>query len=227
MVSRGVWRPANSGKQVFQLHANAYHVAEGHVARLEILAKDASLSGAVINYARPSNGQTEAKIRNLDLRVPVAEKPGALGGMITAPAPKVLPNRPGVGLAPGYKKIGSVPVVPDPVTGDLKRLRVVGKIKAKGRKLKLRVRCPKSARRCPGTGLKVRKGKKTIGHGRGFRVGKGKTKTVKLKLNRRGRRLLRRNGRNLKRFRTRVTIKSGNLTRRTVVRTLKRVGRVR
>ncbi|MBK8293476.1 MAG: acetylxylan esterase [Solirubrobacterales bacterium] len=222
LIARAVWRPT-SGRQVFQLHANAYKVAEGHVARLELLAKDASVpAGGVLNYVRPSNGQTDAKIQDLELRVPVAEKPGSVDGLVKAPEAKVLPDEQGVALAPGYEKIGAVPV-----KGALKRLRVVGKIKAKGRKLKLRVLCPKSARRCPGTGLKVRKGKRTIGHGRGFRVGKGLAKTIKLKLNRRGRRLLRGNGRNLKRFRARVRIKSGNLERRTVGRTLKRTGRVR
>ncbi len=223
LIARGLWRPAGNGTQVFQLHANGYKVEEGHVARLELLAKDASLpAGGILNYGRPSNGQTDATITNLDLRVPVAEKPGALGGLVTKPAPKTLPDRPGVALAPGYEKIGSFPV-----TGVVKRLQVIGKLKAKGRRLKVRVRCPKVAKRCPGTALNVRKGRKSIGNRRGFRVTSGKARTVSLKLNRRGRRLLSRNGRNLKRFRARVTISSGNLKKRAVKRTVRRTGRVR
>ncbi|MBK5231762.1 MAG: hypothetical protein JJE13_02110 [Thermoleophilia bacterium] len=223
LIARGVWRPA-SGTQVFQLHANGYKVETGHVARLELLAKDASgPAGAALNYVRPSNGQTEATITNLDLRIPVAEEPGALDGLVTKPAPKVLPNRPGVELAPGYGKIGSVPVS----TVGKKRLQVVGKLKANGKKLKVRVRCAKSATTCPKTALVVRKGKAKIASRKGITVGKGKTKTVSLKLTRKARKLMSSKGRNLKGFKAKVTIRTNGLKKRTVTRTVKRVGKVR
>ena len=72
------------------------------MARLELLAKDASLpAGGVLNYGRPSNGQTDATSR---------PRPAGSGGREArlarwagdGPAPKVLPDRPGAALAPGY-----------------------------------------------------------------------------------------------------------------------------
>ncbi len=105
LVSRGLWRPENSGFQVFQLFANGWKVEQDHVLRLELLPRDsaqATPGGFLTNYGRPSNGQQPAVIDNLDIRVPVLEAPGALGGLVTDPAEKVLPDRPGVELAPGY-----------------------------------------------------------------------------------------------------------------------------
>ncbi|MGB0119792.1 MAG: acetylxylan esterase, partial [Solirubrobacterales bacterium] len=53
LIARGLWRPAGSGPQVFQLHANGWKVEAGHVVRLELLAKDASLpAGGIANYGR-------------------------------------------------------------------------------------------------------------------------------------------------------------------------------
>ena len=221
LIARGVWRPT-SGTQVFQLHANGYKVEAGHVARLELLAKDASLpAGGVFNYVRPSNGQTDAKIQDLDLRVPVLEKPGGLGGLVTKPAAKVLPNRPAVALAPGYTS--SVPVD----TIGKKRLQVIGKLKAKGKKLKVRVRCDKAADSCPKTALVVRKDKSRIASGKRIKVASGRMKTVKLKLTRKARKLFRTNGRNLKKAKVKVTIKTAGLKKKTVKRTIRRSGRVR
>lgn len=224
LISRALWRPDGNGTQVFQLHANGYKVEEGHVARLELLAKDASLpAGGILNYGRPSNGQTDATITDLDLRVPVAEKPGALGGLVTDPAPKVLPDRPGAGLAPGYGDTGSVPV--DSVGKG--RLRVVGKLKAKGRRLKAHLRCPKPANNCPKTKLVVRKGKKKIASRGRIRIAPGRSRAVRLRLTRKARKLFGTKGRNLKRTRVKVTVKTAGLKRKTVKRALKRTGRVR
>ncbi len=105
LIERGLWRPENSGKQVFQLFANGWKVEEDHVLRLELLPRDSGQTtpgGFLSNYGRPSNGQEPATIDNVDVRVPVLEAPGALGGLVTDPAQKVLPDRPGVELAPGY-----------------------------------------------------------------------------------------------------------------------------
>ncbi|MGK2955299.1 MAG: CocE/NonD family hydrolase [Solirubrobacterales bacterium] len=112
LVSRGLWRPENSGFQVFQLFANGWKVEEGHTLRLELLPKDAAgpANGFLTNYGRPSNGQQPATIDKLDLRIPVVEEPGSLGGLVTAPAPKVLPDRPDVALAPGFSEIGGITV---------------------------------------------------------------------------------------------------------------------
>jgi hypothetical protein len=223
LIARGLWRPTPSGKQVFQLHANGYKVEEGHVARLELLAKDASVpAGGEANYGRPSNDQTEATITDMDLRVPVADQPGSLGGLVTEPMPKVLPDRPGVALAPGYEAIGSVPI-----RRANKRLIAVGKLTAKGRKLKIRLRCPKDARSCPKTTVTVKKGKSVIASRKGVKVGKGKTKTVALNLTTKARKLMSKKGRNLKRFKAKVTIGTNGLKKLTVVRTVKRIGNVR
>jgi hypothetical protein len=91
LVARGLYRPEiNSGTdpthQVFQLHPNAYHFAEGHVAKLELLPADAP-------YGRVSNGQATVTVSNLELRLPVLEQPN--GTLVQPPAPKVVP--------PGYQ----------------------------------------------------------------------------------------------------------------------------
>jgi hypothetical protein len=89
LVARALYRPeTNAGAtpthQVFQLHPNGYHFAAGHVAKLELLSNDSP-------YGRVSNGQGPTTISNLELRLPVLETPGALGGLVSAPAAKVLP----------------------------------------------------------------------------------------------------------------------------------------
>ena len=80
LVARGLWRPkvgSNPVRQVFQLHPNGWHFAAGHVAKLELLPNDAP-------YGRASNGQQEVRVHNLELRLPVRQAPGALGGMVRA-----------------------------------------------------------------------------------------------------------------------------------------------
>ena len=87
LVARGLWRPkvgSNPVRQVFQLHLNGWHFAAGHVAKLELLPNDAP-------YGRASNGQQEVRVHNLELRLPVRQAPGALGGMVRAPAAKLVP----------------------------------------------------------------------------------------------------------------------------------------
>lgn len=238
LVARGLWRPASSGTQVFQLHANGWKVEEGHVVRLEILAKDASVpAGAIANYGRPSNGQTEATITDLDLRVPVREQPGALGGLVTKPAPKVLPNRPGAELAPGYGSTGSVPIddytpppVP-PVAGKKARPSVIGPLTVRGKKLKVKLRCAKTASACPSTSLLVKGAGKNRAKGRNvklaagkrIKVAPGKTRTVSLNLTGEARRLFAKsNPRRLKKTKSQVTVRTAGLKKKTVVRTVKR-----
>ncbi|MDQ6854403.1 MAG: acetylxylan esterase, partial [Actinomycetota bacterium] len=94
LVARGLWRPAINGSavhQVFQLHPNGYKFAAGHVVKLELLPNDNP------SYGRVSNGQANVTISNLELRLPVLEAPGSLGGVVQAPVAKVLP--PGYALA--------------------------------------------------------------------------------------------------------------------------------
>ncbi|HEX9967711.1 MAG TPA: CocE/NonD family hydrolase [Solirubrobacterales bacterium] len=98
LVTRGLLRPGAGGKGVvFQLHPQAYRFAPGHVAKLELLPADAP-------YSRPSNGQAPISVANLELRLPVLETPGALGGLVAAPAPKIVP--PGYELALDYRAAG-------------------------------------------------------------------------------------------------------------------------
>lgn len=73
LVARGLYRidAANpDGLQVFQLHPGAWHFAAGHVAKLELLGQDAP-------YARSSNGAFQITVSDLQLRLPVHERPGS------------------------------------------------------------------------------------------------------------------------------------------------------
>jgi fermentation-respiration switch protein FrsA (DUF1100 family) len=95
LVARGLLRPGPGGaKRVFQLHPQAYRFAPGHVAKLELLPSDAP-------YARPASGQAPITVSNLELRLPVREQAGSLGGIVQPPAPKVVP--PGYELASDYR----------------------------------------------------------------------------------------------------------------------------
>jgi len=98
LVARALYRPdVNSGptptRQVFQLHADGWKFAPGHLAKLELLPYDAP-------YGRPSNGQLPITVSNLQLRLPVLEKPNH--GAISSPAPKVVPS--GYTLARDFSK---------------------------------------------------------------------------------------------------------------------------
>jgi predicted acyl esterase len=87
LVARGLWRPAigaSAVTQVFQLHPSGYTFAAGHVVKLELLPKDSP-------YGRTSNGQQNVTIANMELRLPVVEEPGALSGLVQAPAAKFVP----------------------------------------------------------------------------------------------------------------------------------------
>jgi len=94
LVARGLLRPGAGGRMVFQLHPQAYRFAGGDTVKLELLPSDAP-------YSRPSNLQAPIAVSNLELRLPVREAPGSLGGVVQPPAPKVLP--PGYALAAGYE----------------------------------------------------------------------------------------------------------------------------
>jgi predicted acyl esterase len=89
LVARGLLRPGGGGKDVvFQLHPQGYRFAGGHTVKLELLPADPP-------YSRPSNLQGPITVSDLELRLPVLEQPGALGGLVQAPAPPGrLPRRP-------------------------------------------------------------------------------------------------------------------------------------
>lgn len=193
LVERGLWRPENSGYQVFQLFANGWKVEAGHVLRLELLPRDAAQTtpgGFLTNYARPSNGQQSAFIENIDVRVPVLESPGSLGGLVTAPAPRVLPDRPGVELAPGYTDAVAI-------SG---RIELAGKPEAKRTKVRTQLSCDGDAfYSCPeseiafvGAPKKGNLGKGvTIAEGTEIRIAAGETAGRRMNLTAKGSEVLR------------------------------------
>ncbi len=176
LVGRGLWRPkTNPGfvKQVFQLHPNGWHFAAGHVAKLELLPNDAP-------YGRVSNDQQPVQVRNLHLTLPVLEKPGSVGGVVRAKSPKLLPK--GDELAPGFANFGKV------------RAHLNGKLDVRGKRLLAEVSCPTGWAFCRKGKITVRgaprhgrAGRGLIAHGT-FSSEGGKTKSLRLKMNRRGRR---------------------------------------
>jgi fermentation-respiration switch protein FrsA (DUF1100 family) len=102
LIARGLWRPAITSdpvQQVFQLHPDGYKVVAGHVVKLELLPKDSN-TAAGNSYGRTSNGQQDVTVQNLQLRLPVLEAPGSLGGLVHSPADKVVPA--GYTLMPDY-----------------------------------------------------------------------------------------------------------------------------
>ncbi|HNF82598.1 MAG TPA: acetylxylan esterase [Solirubrobacterales bacterium] len=230
LVARGLWRPQGEGFQVFQLHANAWKVEEGHVLRLELLPKDASVpAGLVANYGRPSNGQTDATVTDLDLRIPVADQPGAAGGLVSAPAAKVLPDRPGVKLAPGYDTDDQVPIddyEPPPVDHPktIRKRIVIGKVQIKGKRVLIKAGCPKTATVCPKARITVagakRKTRGTLARIKGVVVKPGENRLVSTRLTKRGQKVLKQSrGRKLA---VKVTVKPAGMAKRTV----RRVARV-
>jgi dienelactone hydrolase len=167
LVERGLWRPENSGYQVFQLFANGWKVEAGHVLRLELLPRDAGQTtpgGFLNNYGRPSNGQQSAFIGNIDVRVPVLESPGSLGGLVTAPAPRVLPDRPGVQLAPGYTDAVAIKG----------RIDLAGKPEAKRYKLRTQLSCDGDAfYSCPESEIAFKGAPKNGKRGKGVVIAEG------------------------------------------------------
>ena len=133
LVARGLLRPGDASRfveVVFQLHGNAWRFESGHVPKLELLPADSP-------YGRPSNGQSEISVSDLELRLPVHDKPGT-GGVVTQRRKPVVPDD--RQLARDFK--------------ELKRpnARISGKtLKAKGRKVKMKVVCPVAFVSCTGT----------------------------------------------------------------------------
>jgi predicted acyl esterase len=64
LVARGLLRPGNGGRVVFQLHPQGYRFAGGDTVKLELLPADPP-------YSRPSNLQGPITVSNLELRLPV------------------------------------------------------------------------------------------------------------------------------------------------------------
>ena len=91
LIARALYRPTGSGRVVFQLHANAWHFAAGHVVKLQLLGVTRPTRG-------PRTARSRSPSRGLDLRLPVHERPDS--GQVHRPAPLVVPC--GSRLAPGF-----------------------------------------------------------------------------------------------------------------------------
>jgi len=118
LVARALLRPGDGGETIFQLHPQGYRFAGGHTVKLELLPADAP-------YSRPSNLQLPITVSNLELRLPVREQLGDLGGLVQAPAPP--------GRAPAEDK--------SPATKPLGAAGLAGKLLAGRRAIRVPLRC--------------------------------------------------------------------------------------
>lgn len=222
IIARGVYRPDRNGRQVFQLHGNVYRFAPGTRARLQLLPRDGQ-SGLASNfsYVRPSNDQRDVTISNVEIRLPVREKPGTLGGLVKAPAPKVLPT--GYELADNYKSIGSV--APDGAP------KATAKATVSGKSLKLKMDCRK-VNLCRPVKVEIRGTKKPlkgvlIARKTGVKLAGGKLGTASFKLTARARKAFAgKNGRGLKKIRGKVIVRGWDSPRTSGV-AIVRTGKVK
>jgi predicted acyl esterase len=192
LVARGLLRPGAGGHTVFQLHPQAYRFAPGDVPKLELLPSDAP-------YARPSNTQTPITVSNLELRLPVHDQPGSLGGIVEAPLPPVLP--PGYELASDYRTGAGIGASTGTGAGTTRvstvgagRIRLArGRIVATRRRLLLRLACAGPGP-CSGhvaVSVKARGGSKRSTLGRAnYALASGGTRRFRLALTKAGRRFV-------------------------------------
>jgi hypothetical protein len=186
LVARGLWRPASGGptEQVFQLFPNGWTFAEGHVPKLELLPKDSN-PGILGGYGQPSNNQQPITVQDLELRLPVVEKPGSFGGLVGAAAKRVLPA--------GYQLAADFAALPNPGPSAKKKFKQKGKKKIQGT-----LKCPVEFAACNAIKVVATSNKKVKNHKKATKVAKGKlssvagggSKKLKLKLTGKGKKLL-------------------------------------
>jgi predicted acyl esterase len=198
LIARGVYRPDGGNQQiVFQLHPQAYHFAQGHVAKLELLSTD-------MPYARWSNLQSQVSVANLELRLPVSEQPGSLGGLVQTPAPKVVPagytlakefetKSSGGGGGGGGNTGGNSNQPKPPATVKVGVGNLAGKLTANGSAILVPMSCTEEGA-CSGKDSfsikqQGKKNRTTIGSA-SYSIGAGKTMTVRLPLTRTGRKVV-------------------------------------
>jgi fermentation-respiration switch protein FrsA (DUF1100 family) len=162
LVARGLLRPGGGADVVFQLHPQGYRFAGGHTAKLELLPSDPP-------YARPSNLQGPITVSNLELRLPVREQPGALGGLVQSPAPpgRIAKPQPGA-------------------TSPLGAAGLAGRLLAGRKAVRVPMKCEGGA--CQGR-IVVTAGKRALTRGFYSLVG-GAKQRVRLRLTKVGRRLV-------------------------------------
>ncbi len=183
LVARGLLRPGAGGIQFpFQLHPQAYKFAPGNVPKLELLPSDAP-------YSRPSNLQGPITISNLELRLPVREKPGAAGGEVKEPSPPIVP--------PGYQLVAGYPTAQPAGSGTPRSAGAIGlakgKIRGRPKSVRLRLQCTGNAD-CAGAltlsfaGRKAGK-RRTLASG-SYSVSANSTSRLVLMLTKAGRRIV-------------------------------------
>ncbi len=96
LIARGVYRPVATGtaQAVFQLSPQMWKVVKGHQLKVELLTTDAP-------YVLSASGQNPVDVKNVSVRIPTLDEPGAAGGAVKAAAAKVLPA--GYTLARDFK----------------------------------------------------------------------------------------------------------------------------
>lgn len=138
LIGRGLYRPAATGRQVFQLHANVFHIGPAAHLRLQLLPKDGMTgSSSGVSYGRASNDQRDITVSDVEIRVPVAEQPGAGEGAVKSPLRKVLPA--GRELAAQFDSFGAARITGEPT---------VLKLKLFPGAIALKARCTSSVNRC-------------------------------------------------------------------------------
>ena len=227
LVARGLYRPtAGNGQVVFQLHPQGYRFAPGHVAKLELLPSDSP-------YARSSNAQLPITVSNLELRLPVLEQPGSLGGVVQAPAPKVVPpgyqlssEFAGTAAGSGGAAATGAPVVRRGVA------EIAGKLRATRKALLVPLHCGGGGACSGSLAVTARKhgGKRrlALAHG-GYSIGSGASLRVRLPLSKPGRkavaRALAKRGGHSVRIRGRIELDdSGRPTRLMLTRSIRLAG---
>lgn len=218
LVNRALFRPAvGSARQVFQLHPNGWEFAAGHIPKLELLPQDAGTS-QVSTYGKPSNGQGVVTVSNLELRLPVLQKPGFDGGYVKAAAAKVVPA--GYELAKQFAEL-------TPRNAGLAK----GPLTVGGKRSGAKVLSPDSWRFChatvrvfgAGAGASAKKKKKGVLLAKGkAKVAGGKKGNAKLKLTKAGKRALRGKGKLKVRVELSTTEQVGTVKAK---RVLKRTGK--
>jgi hypothetical protein len=182
LVARGLLRPGDGGSDVvFQLHPQGYRFASGDTVKLELLPADPP-------YSRPSNLQAPIAVSNLELRLPVREQPGDLGGLVQTPAP------PGRAAAP-QQAGGNAPVG---IAG------LAGKLRAGNRAVRAPLRCAGGS--CSGR-LVLRARKRVLARD-AYALRDGAREGVPIELTKAGKRLLRsqrRHGKRALRIRVQLT----------------------
>jgi hypothetical protein len=192
LVARGLYRPTGGNQEmVFQLHPQAYHFAAGHVAKLELLPSD-------FPYGRFSNLQVNVTLSDLEMRLPVLEQPGSLGGLVQTPAPKVVP--PGYTLAAEFEQKappppsgggGEKPTPKPPEPPKVGFGGIAGKLTANGKAVLVPVRCSGEGDCTGKLSVSAKNGKKSTVIARGdYTLTKGTASNARLPLNSAGKKLV-------------------------------------